>query len=530
PAAILLDGRLYPSQFFVQVLSVCVGAFGAVASVAILLNCAAYLLTCSLIERIARPRNNVVLAAIACSPASILFSLQPLKDTLFTLLIVAMIAAFRRWEESWRAGSAGARFAGYALAMFAVIFALAGIRWYVAVIAWGAAGIFFVLTALQAPRKGWAFASSALLLVLLAQSIRLGAHDLQPAYARLLNPMTVLQWRPAATQEHLVTVRKGFESTPGATTVAEGRALAPADEAPAAPPPGTPASTTIAEGGPMARPEPAPSVPASPPPSTPETTTAAESVALAQPDAAPSLPASPPPNTPETATVTESVAVTQPDAAPARPVSPPETTTTVTESVAVAQPDTALSVPASPPPGAPATMTVAEGVKPASPPPSAPPTTTVAEESAPAQPEIAPVGPISAKPRSRPLPGWASRIVTGFAAMFLPRFLGESLGLIRVGGGRGLWLFAEVDTLLFDFVLLYAIVSCARSLWRGRAKLTATFVFCLLVFAMTAGPMLYTVNNFGTLFRLRLMVFATAVVLPVTLRYVTLRDEGDAVQ
>lgn len=436
PAAMLLDVRQYPSPFFVQVLSFCAGAFGGVASVAILLNCAAYLLTCTIIARVARPRNNVVLAAIACSPASILFSLQPLKDTLFTLLIVAMIAAFRRWEESWRAGrtwAPWARFPGYALAMCAVIYALGGIRWYVAVIAWGAAAIFLVLIALQAHRKGWAFFTGALLLVLLAQSIRLGVPDLPPSYARLLNPMTVLQWRPAATQEHIAVVRKGFDSTPGATTVAEGHALV--------------------------QPEAAPAVPASRPPSTPATTTIAESVPLVQPDAAPSVP-SPPPSTPATATVAEGGELAQPDIAPVVPAS-------------------------------------------SEPPPTSPPS-------------------VPAK--------WTSRVITGFAAMFLPRFLGESLGLIRVGGGRGLWIFAEVDTLLFDLVLLYAIVHCVRALRRGRAKMTATFVFCALVFVMTAGPMLYTVSNFGTLFRLRLMVYCLAAVLPITLRNVTLREEGDAVQ
>jgi hypothetical protein len=435
PAAILLDGRHYPSQFFVQVLSVCAGAFGSVASVAILLNCAAYLLTCTIIARLARPRNDVVLAAIACSPASILFSLQPLKDTLFTLLIVAMIAAFRRWEESWRAGGAWARFAGYALALCAVIFAISGIRWYIAVIACAAGAIFVVLTALQAQRKGWAFATGTLLLILLAQSIRLGAHDLQPVYDRLLNPMTVLQWRPSATQEHLATVRRGFESTPGATTVAEGRALAPQETAPSAP--------------------------AAPPPSTPVTTTVAEASVPEPPKAAPAAPASPPPSAPVTTTVA----------------------------------------------------------------------TAVVEHTAPASPEITPpVVPASSEPPASSPPKWTSRIITGFAAMFLPRFLGESLGLIRVGGGRGLWLFAEVDTLLFDLVLLYAIVHCARRLLRRRAKMTATFVFCVLVFAMTAGSMLYTVNNFGTLFRLRLMAYCIAAVLPVTLRDVAPREEGDAVQ
>ncbi len=61
-------------------------------------------------------------------------------------------------------------------------------------------------------------------------------------------------------------------------------------------------------------------------------------------------------------------------------------------------------------------------------------------------------------------------MITGFAAMFLPRMVGEALGLIRVGGGRGLWIFAETDTFLFDLVLLYVIVHCVRNLWSGRAR------------------------------------------------------------
>ncbi len=106
------------------------------------------------------------------------------------LLIVAMVAAFRRWEELWRAGGTRAQFLGSALAMCAALFALSGIRWYFAVIAWGASALFFVLTALQTQRKGLVLAVSAVLLVLFAQSIRLGASDLPTTYDRLLNPMT----------------------------------------------------------------------------------------------------------------------------------------------------------------------------------------------------------------------------------------------------------------------------------------------------------------------------------------------------
>lgn len=412
PAAVLLDAGRYPSHFFVQALSLCAGAFGGVASVAILLNCAAYLVTCTILARVNRTRNDLVLAAIACSPASILFALQPLKDTLFLLLIVAMVAACRRWEESWRAGEARVRLLGYALAMCTVIYALGGIRWYFSVIAWGAAAILLVLTVLEASRKGWALAASTVLLLLLAQSIRLGVPDLPPSYDRLLNPMTVLQWRPSTTRKHLAEVRKGFESTPGATTIAAGDALA--------------------------RPEPV--------------------------------------------------------AAPPRPVAEAKR---------------------------PRPPAVAPVIVPAA------PVTTVAEVESLPPPDIAPVtpAPIGDEPVSILPPRFASRVITGFAAMFLPRFLGEALGIIHVGGGRGLWLFAEVDTLLFDLVLLYAIVHSTRRLRQGRAKMTATFVFCLLLLVMTAAPMLYTVNNFGTLFRLRMMVYCIAAVLPITLR-----EPDDAVQ
>ena len=391
PAAILLLGDEFPSRFFVQVLSLFVGAFGGVASVAFLLNGAAYLLTCAIAQRLRR--NDIVLAAIAFSPASILFSLQPLKDTLFMLLIVAIFAAFRRWEELWRAGGTRLQFLACAAAMLALLYALAGIRWYFAAIVCVSSAIFCLLAALAARPRGWALAANAVLVVLLAQSVRLGALDLPPSYNRLLNPITAVQWRPAAAKAHLADVRTGFETTPGATTIATGTALEPPSKTPPAPAP------------------------------------------------------------------TQSATLTQ----------------TATEP--------------------PATATA----------PAPTPTPT---------------------PTPQPVPQTlSSRVTTGFAAMFLPRVLAESLGIIRVGGGRGLWLFAEVDTIVFDLVLLYAIVHCTRSLRRGRARVTATFVLCVLVFVMTAGPMLYTVNNFGTLFRLRLMAYILAAILPITLR-----TKPDAVQ
>ena len=100
--------------------------------------------------------------------------------------------------------------------------------------------------------------------------------------------------------------------------------------------------------------------------------------------------------------------------------------------------------------------------------------------------------------------------------MFIPRTLAQAVGLIRIGGGRGFWFFVETDTLVFDAVLLFAGVYCTRAL-RSYARATPLFVLLVLVFLMTASPMMYAVTNFGTLFRLRLMVYFIAAILPLTL-------------
>jgi hypothetical protein len=48
--------------------------------------------------------------------------------------------------------------------------------------------------------------------------------------------------------------------------------------------------------------------------------------------------------------------------------------------------------------------------------------------------------------------------------------------------------------------------------------MTPLFVMLVLVLGITGGLMIYTVNNFGTLFRLRQMLYVLAAVIPVTLR------------
>jgi hypothetical protein len=339
-------GTRVPSRLFIRLLAVLVAAFGGVASLAILINCVAYALMCAVLVRMGK--NDVLLAAIAFGPAAILFSTQLLKDTLYLFLIVLMVAIFQRWQELWRRGGPPGQFLGCAVAMLAVVYALAGIRWYVAAIVWVASAVFLALVTWPARRRGWALATNVVLFVLLAQSVRLGGEDMPPVIARVFNPATALQWRPAAATPLVGRARHGFEKTTGATMIEPGWLIA------------------------------------------------------------------------------------------------------------------SLSSPSS----------------------------------------------------ARIPQGFAARWITGLSATFLPRFLARSLGLIRIGGGRGLWFFPEADTI----VLHNADITCARALRRSAARVTPLFVLLILVFVFTAGPMIYTVNNFGTLFRLRLMLYVMAAVIPITLR------------
>ncbi len=267
-----------------------------------------------------------------------------------------MVAIFKRWQELWRSGSAAGPLVACAAAMLAIVYALAGIRWYIAAIVWAASAVFLVLVGWPARRRGSALAASAVLFVLLAQCVRLGSLDMPPQIGRLLNPVTVFQAKPAAVPTLVGRARRGFDTTPAATTIAPGWSVSSSSA-----PPGASGSAPI-----------------------------------------------------------------------------PQT--------------------------------------------------------------------------------FATRWITGVSAMIVPRFLAQPLGLVRIGGGRGFWLFAELDTIVFDLLLLYVVICCARSLRGGSARARPLFVLLVLVFVITAVPMIYTVNNFGTLFRLRQMLYVMAAVIPVTLR------------
>jgi hypothetical protein len=219
--------RVYPSRVFVDVLAAFVFALGRVASIAIVLNCAAFLATCAVIVFIGRnaPKPPVLaaLAAVALGPGSVLWSLQPLKDPLLLFLITAMIGACFLWQEA----SVPRQRVAAAAAMILFLYAVAGIRWYFAIFALISVAVFALIVALRAPRKAPLLAAGAALCVLLGGAIELGAGWELPAI-RIFHPQPL---------QRLEKTRLGFASAPGATTIVPGRALGPAPAATSAPVP-----------------------------------------------------------------------------------------------------------------------------------------------------------------------------------------------------------------------------------------------------------------------------------------------------
>jgi hypothetical protein len=109
------------------------------------------------------------------------------------------------------------------------------------------------------------------------------------------------------------------------------------------------------------------------------------------------------------------------------------------------------------------------------------------------------------------------RLLTGTAALLLPRSIAVKLELVSIGGGRGMMWFAELDTILFDIVILAVIGIVLASLRRGAWR--DPFVWYLLGMSVAiAGAIAYTISNYGTLLRHRGMLVATAVLLAVAVR------------
>jgi hypothetical protein len=106
----------------------------------------------------------------------------------------------------------------------------------------------------------------------------------------------------------------------------------------------------------------------------------------------------------------------------------------------------------------------------------------------------------------------ASRMLTGLAVIFVPHAIANPLGLTAISGGRGLWWFADAETLVFDAVSILAIIAAISVVRARRLREPAMWSVAVTVVVLTL-VLAYDVTNFGTLFREREMVFVGLLVM-----------------
>ncbi|HUR80230.1 MAG TPA: hypothetical protein VM733_05665 [Thermoanaerobaculia bacterium] len=439
PVGIVTMTSQNPSVVYNKVLAVFTWALGPIPSVGILLNVFAFLGIAAIVASWARRYDvgflptAVPIVAAGYSPSWVLWSVQPLKDAFFCFVIVLFAFAVDLWVRAWRNDDARVRRVAAAAALMALaMYALAGVRWYYALVALIAAFVPLAAPvfrrAAPASRRFAAGLVAAGVAVVLAQLIVLGAGPYLPDAMRGVLRLKV---KPDSVAEVLVGSRRSFDSYKEAGT--------------------------RIRVGPKLRETPPPAIAAAPPATTPATTPAPRPATTT---------AAPPPPADIPAHVPPPVAVAEKPVQPSPPM----------------QPSPPVHVQPAPP------------VQPA--------------------PKPAVVNPVDEDAAQSDVPRtWQARAIAGVTALLLPHSIGEGLGLISLGGGRGFWWFADVDTIFFNVLLftsLGLLVAARKTAWRDP------FVWYILAVSFAiAGALAYTVSNYGTLFRHRSMILAAVVLLPI---------------
>lgn len=502
PAILRLDAQFH-SPLYVQLLAGVLWTFGAVPSAALLLNLFCHAGILALIVQWARVEPStargatIAIVAVSTSPALVLWSLQPLKDVPFHLLIVVFITACAAWKRSW--GSNGPWLRRIPIGLFLVTSAagLGAIRWYVGFAILAASFVFLPLVAAQArERKSVAFATAFVVAALLTLAMLTPGRIGTVFVTTVLSSKTMLSELPSRLSTELTNARTSFDQLGGSTAL-----------------------TTPAR------------VDRSPPPTSPEATRAV--VPALDPFMMPGIVPFPKADRPIQKEAVDRLIATFLEAWNVRAVPTMVEALDDSEHVRLhiqgAQEfvfegpsrfrEALLFLGAQTPQGSALAFLVTS---------SAISSRGVARATV----DFTGSGPI---PRGilefvlvRREHGWkvleivvgpapeplrARSLLSGVAAMLVPRFLGEPLRWFSVSGGRGFFWVADLDTLLFAFVFAVAIVVFARRFSRWMRNPVAWLL--LIVVLLIGVPMAYAVTNFGALFRLRGTLYLLLALAPM---------------
>lgn len=222
-----------PSVTYLQALALFSLLFGHVVAVSLLLNLFCYAAACAIIVRWSamNPGSRIpaiiALAAISFSPAGILWSMQPLKDTFFQFLIVAFFGGCVLWQRAWHGERASGRVVWAGAGLLTAHFLLSGVRWYIGLTLFVAAAMFLAGVVLTQHGRRWPGSIAAILLLLVMSRAYLYAAGpyLPP---QLLNAFRFKSSSAPVTRELVTTadrVRHGYEITGGNTSIKPGRAV-----------------------------------------------------------------------------------------------------------------------------------------------------------------------------------------------------------------------------------------------------------------------------------------------------------------
>jgi hypothetical protein len=211
-----------PAVVYVQLLAVATWLFGAVTSTALLVNLFCYLGCVALLRR--WTSSAIAITAISFSPSFVLWSLQPLKESLFQLLVVAFVCACAAWQRAWTHPPRWRNVAALGATLALVLAALSGVRWYVAVVVLAVTLPFLLAVALRArARKGIALAAAAAVALLLSRALLAGGGtQVPPPIVELLTPSTsfaTMAQLPSLVGSQLGGARDALEAQGGGTVI-----------------------------------------------------------------------------------------------------------------------------------------------------------------------------------------------------------------------------------------------------------------------------------------------------------------------
>jgi len=481
--AIVSYDRSSVSPTYVQLLASMISLLGRQTSVGVLLNLFCYLGTIALLVRWSRAQPAtrtavaVAIAAISLTPSLVLWSLQPLKDSLFQFLFVAFVVACAMWQRAWLAAAQWRARAVSGALLIVVLFLLAGIRWYFAGALVAAALVFLLIVAsTAAERKAVSFGAAVMMIFVLTASLILSAGPQLPR-------------GPSAMVSAIENARRGFDMTPTGTTIKSGKRLTIATE-PAPPPPAVPPhSPTLNEKDAK----------------TIRALLEEQVAAWNRFDVARAMNSywrSPQLQIVDGTTVIQGWEQAAEAQRRGRSLLSNVRMTGLefrgagdTAFVGGRWEFTTLG-------GSPQTriftMTMRrfpDGQW------------KIVREVFSSPPVVVGAAPARVEPSPE-------RLLVGAAALFVPRFLGEPLGLFQIGSGRGLIWFTELDTLIFDLSLLFVL--WALFVARGAKPLRNPLTWLILLTTLIViAPLAYSVTNLGTLFRLREMLYLGLLLLPI---------------